>query len=185
MHKATKNLVDTYSGFAVETLNIRGMMKSRVGKSLADAALGEFIRILHYKVEWAGRQWLTLSAFTRSTGICPDCGTVGPKLPLAVREWACSVCGAVHDRDVAAAQVVLAKCQSQRLGLQQSSANSAGASQPIQVGQALSEPVREDEKRGIAVGIGISSTEGVRYYGPPTNVLMAGDCAGRVPLSKG
>lgn len=156
MHKATRRLVDTYAGFAVETLNIKGLMRSRIGKSFADAALGEFIRTLRYKAEWAGRQWITLPAFTRSTGVCPDCGAVGPKLPLAVREWTC-----LDDRDVAAARVIL------------------------QVGQALPEPSsagRLDGKRGFAVDVGVDLYELIRHYGPPTNVLLAGEQA---PLSKG
>jgi len=60
MHKATRALVDRYEGFAVETLNINGLMKTRMGKSFADAGLGKFLRVLRYKSEWAGRQWLTL-----------------------------------------------------------------------------------------------------------------------------
>jgi putative transposase len=170
MHKATKALVDRYEGFAVETLNIKGLMKTRMGKSFADAGLGEFLRVLRYKSEWAGRQWLTLPAFTRSTGVCPDCGVVGPKLSLSVREWTCAECGAVHDRDVAAAQIILARCQDQRLDL------------PIQVGRASPEPPRLEAKRGFAVDVGIDLSKLVRHYGPPTNVLTARESA---PLSKG
>jgi putative transposase len=163
MHKATRALVDRYEGFAVETLNIKGLMKTRMGKSFADAGLGEFLRVLRYKSEWAGRQWLTLPAFTRSTGVCPDCGVVGPKLSLSVREWTCAECGAVHDRDVAAARTILAKCQHQ-------------------VGQALPEPPRLEAKRGFAVDVGVDRIGSIRHYGPPTNVLTARESA---PLSKG
>jgi hypothetical protein len=41
MHKATRALVDQCEGFAVETLNINSLMKTRMGKSFADAGLGE------------------------------------------------------------------------------------------------------------------------------------------------
>jgi putative transposase len=63
--------------------------------------------MLRYKAEWAGREWRTVETFTHSTGVCPDCGLTGERQPLAVREWRCTGCGAVHDRDVAAARVVL------------------------------------------------------------------------------
>ncbi len=165
MHKATRALVDRYEGFAVETLNIKGLMKTRMGKSFADAGLGEFLRVLRYKSEWAGRQWLTLPAFTRSTGVCPDCGAVGPKLSLSIREWTCAVCGAVHDRDVAAARTILARCQDQQ-----------------QVGRASPEPAQFELKRGFAVDVGVDLYESIRHYGPPTNVLTARESA---PLSKG
>ena len=89
MHKATRKLVDTYDGFAVEDLSLRGMMRTRMAGSLADAGLGEFIRTLHYKAEWAGRSWHVHGRFVRSTGICPDCGHIGEKLALSVRSWVC------------------------------------------------------------------------------------------------
>jgi transposase len=34
-------------------------------------------------------------------------GQVGGKLALSVRTWACDGCGVIHDRDVAAARVIL------------------------------------------------------------------------------
>jgi putative transposase len=152
MHKATRALVDTYAGFAVENLSLRGMMRTRMAGSLADAGLGAFIRTLRYKAEWAGREWRVHARFKRSTGVCPDCCMIGAKLPLSVREWACDGCGAVHDRDVAAAQVIL-----------------SGA-----VGQALPEPISETKsKRGSAVRGGGRASARSSHGGPPSNVADA------------
>ncbi|RIV16192.1 transposase, partial [Alicyclobacillaceae bacterium I2511] len=39
---------------------------------------------------------------------CFDCGHIMPKMPLNVREWTCPECGETHDRDVNAAQNILA-----------------------------------------------------------------------------
>jgi putative transposase len=120
IHKATRKLVDTYEGFAVEDLSFRGMMKTRMAASLADAGLGAMLRILRYKAEWAGRTWAVYPRFFRSTGVCPSCSHVGLKLPLSVREWVCTCCGVVLDRDVAAAQIILrgavgqARCPNRR-----------------------------------------------------------------------
>ena len=51
---------------------------------------------------------LTVSAWTRTTGVCPDCGLVLPeKLPTSTREWSCPECGAHHNRDQASARVIL------------------------------------------------------------------------------
>ena len=49
VHKATRALVDRYEGFAVEDLSLRGMMRTRMAGSLADAGLGGFLRVLRYK----------------------------------------------------------------------------------------------------------------------------------------
>lgn len=149
MHKATRKLVDTYSGFAVEDLSLRGMIRTRMAGSLADAGLGEFVRTLHYKAEWAGRSWHVHGRFARSTGVCPDCGHVGERLALSVRSWACDSCGAVHDRDVAAARVIL-----------------AGAVLPVGQEPAAAMP----RKRGSAVRGGDRASARSSHGGPPSNV---------------
>jgi putative transposase len=149
MHKATRKLVDTYDGFAVEDLSLRGMMRTRMAGSLADAGLGEFVRTLRYKAEWAGRPWHVHGRFARSTGVCPDCSHVGENVALSVREWVCDGCGAVHDRDVAAARVIL-----------------SGA-----VPQALREPASDTRrKRGAVVRGGDRTPVRSSHGEPPSNV---------------
>ena len=149
MHKVTRKLVDTYGGFAVEDLSLRGLMRTRLAGSFADAGLGEFVRTLRYKAEWAGRSWHVHGRFARSTGVCPDCGCIGPRLRPGIETWACDGCGVIHDRDVAAARVIL-----------------SGA-----VGQALPEPGGDiRRKRGAAVRGGDRAPVRSSYGGPPSNV---------------
>ena len=107
LHKLTRRMVDTYEGFAVEDLNLKGLMKTRLAKSFADASLGELLRMLRYKAEWACREWRVMGRFQRSTGVCPDCDWVGPRLKPGIDTWTCGGCGVVHDRDTAAAKVIL------------------------------------------------------------------------------
>jgi transposase len=90
--------------------------------------------------------------FRRSTGVCPDTGTIGTKLPLSVRAWTCVCCGIRRDRDVAAAQVIL-----------------SGA-----VPQALREPASDTKpKRGAAVHGGVRAQAGASHDGSPSNVATA------------
>ena len=160
MHKATRALVDTYEGFAVEDLSLRTMMRTRMSGSLGDAGLGNFLRTLKYKAEWAGRTWHVHPRFQRSTGVCPDTGIVGPKLPLSVRSWTCACCAKLHDRDVAAAQVIL-----------------RGASVPDMVGQVMPEPALvTGPKRGAAVRGGGRASARPSRGGSPSNVTQAHGC---------
>jgi IS605 OrfB family transposase len=152
LHKASRVLVNRYAGFAVETLRLRGLMRTRLAKSFADAGLAKFLRVLRYKAEWAGREWRTLEAFTRSTGVCPDCGLTGERLPLAVREWRCTGCGAVHDRDVAAARVVLIRA------VRRGTPELAGTVQ---------------RKRGIAARGGAGARASASHGGSPSNTAEA------------
>ena len=156
VHKATRALVDRYEGFAVEDLSLHGMMRTRMAGSLADAGLGTLLRVLRYKAEWAGRAWHVHGRFQRSTGVCPDCGQAGAKLPLSVRTWACDGCGNRHDRDVAAARVILA---------------GARAAQAAPVGPVRPEPApAKGRKRGAAVHGGVLAQAGAGHAGPPANV---------------
>ncbi len=149
MHKATRSLVDTYAGFAVEDLSLRGLMRTRMAGSLADAGLGTFLRVLRYKAEWAGRAWHVHARFKRSTRVCPWTGLAGPKLPLSMRSWTCGCCGIRHDRDVAAARVILGDT----------------------VPRASREPASDTKpKRGLAVRGGVRAKARASHGGPPANV---------------
>ena len=165
MHNATRALVDRYEGFAVEDLSLRGMMRTRMAGSLADAGLGGFLRVLRYKAEWAGRGWHVHPRFQRSTGVCPNCGQVGAKLSLSIRAWTCDGCGSVHDRDVAAARVILA---------------GATAAQAAAVGPVRPEPApAKGRKRGAAVHGGVLAQAGASHGGPPANVAGSHDFDGK------
>jgi transposase len=109
-HVASIRIVAKAAVIGRETLNIKGMARSRLAKSVADAGMGELHRQIDYKAGWHGRKVVKLKPFERSTGVCPrpGCGVVGPKLPLHVRRWTCAGCGAKHERDAAAAEHIAA-----------------------------------------------------------------------------
>lgn len=151
-HQRSRELIDQHEGVAVETLRLKGLMRTRLAKSFADAGLGELRRQLAYKSAWARREFCEMPTFQRSTGVCPDCGLVGPKLPLSVRAWRCAGCDAVHDRDVAAAQVIL-RCAVPRVH-----AGTGGESR---------------EKRGFAARGGVRARARASHGGPPANVAEA------------
>ena len=49
---------------------------------------------------------LVVDKWTRTTGVCPECGWVlEHKLSLDERKWTCPCCHAEHDRDQASAQI--------------------------------------------------------------------------------
>nr|WP_240542981.1 transposase [Solihabitans fulvus] len=59
--------------------------------------------MLEYKAVRHGRTFTRVDRWFPSTRTCSDCGVIGEKLPLDIREWTCR-CGARHDRDVNAAK---------------------------------------------------------------------------------
>jgi putative transposase len=94
----------------VESLRIKNMVKNHcLAKSIHDVGWGEFVRQLEYKAAWYGRTLVKIDTFFPSSKRCFDCGHVLETLALEEREWTCPKCGVHHDRDLNAANNVLAE----------------------------------------------------------------------------
>ncbi|MBI5031618.1 MAG: IS200/IS605 family element transposase accessory protein TnpB [Chloroflexi bacterium] len=104
-HKLSRQLTDTHSLIAMEDLNILGLSRSRLAKSVHDAGWGQLITLLAYKAENAGSQVVLVDPRFTSQG-CSECGCIVPK-DLSVRVHRCPECGVVLDRDVNAARNIL------------------------------------------------------------------------------
>ncbi|GEM88366.1 RNA-guided endonuclease InsQ/TnpB family protein [Meiothermus granaticius] len=102
LHKLTTGLVQKYDGLCIEDLNLRGMAKTKLSKSVLDAALGEFRRQLEYKTIWHCKHLAVIDRYFPSSRLCRECGSINANLTLSDRVWICE-CGAVHDRDLNAA----------------------------------------------------------------------------------
>lgn len=88
------------SFIVVEDLNIAGMMKNgNLSKSVADASMQIFHRILEYKCNWYGIDLIKADRWYPSSKRCNVCGTIYKELKLSEREWTCRECGVVHNRD--------------------------------------------------------------------------------------
>jgi len=109
LHKLTIRLVRENQTIAVEDLALKNMVKNRkLALSITDASWGELVRQLEYKCDWYGRTLVKIDRWFPSSKRCGKCGHIVEKLPLNIREWDCPNCGAHHDRDINAAQNILA-----------------------------------------------------------------------------
>jgi putative transposase len=104
-HKLSRELVARFPLIFTEDLNIKGLSRSHVAKSIADAGWSQFLFFLDYKAANAGGQRIEVDARGTSQ-YCPECGCSVEK-SLSVRVHRCQSCGYVAPRDVAAAQVIL------------------------------------------------------------------------------
>jgi putative transposase len=86
---------------AHENLNIKGLAKSKLAKSVNDAGWGQFLQILNTKAASAGCLVVAVNPNGTSQE-CSDCGATVPKV-LADRWHSCQ-CGASYDRDHNAAR---------------------------------------------------------------------------------
>ena len=107
-----RSLVARYDTIYVEDLNIKGLARSALAKSVNDAAWGNFLNWLNCKAEEAGRRVEEVDPRGTSQS-CSACSVVASeKLSLAIRTFKCGSCGASLDRDVNAARNILGLGQS-------------------------------------------------------------------------
>jgi len=102
LHKLTTRLVNEHDGLCIEDLSLKGLARTKLAKSFADAAMGEFRRQLQYKSEWRRKHLAVIDRGFPSSRLCRGCGVIHAELTLSDRHWICQ-CGMVHDRDESAA----------------------------------------------------------------------------------
>ncbi|MFD0407901.1 RNA-guided endonuclease InsQ/TnpB family protein [Kitasatospora sp. NPDC127116] len=108
LHKLTTRLVRENQTVVIEDLTVRNMLKNRkLARSISDASWTELRSMLEYKAQWYGRELIAVDRWFPSSRLCSACGTLQGRMPLNVREWTCG-CGTTHDRDVNAAENILA-----------------------------------------------------------------------------
>lgn len=100
-YKTAQQLLEKYDVIAYEDLNVKGLAKTRMSKSILDAGWSEFLTILACKAESAGKIAIAVNPSGTSQN-CSNCGTHIPKT-IADRWHSCHVCGLELDRDVNAA----------------------------------------------------------------------------------
>jgi putative transposase len=105
-HNLSKWLVDNFDNILMEDLNIAGMKKSNLAKSVSDAGWASLVSKIEYKSRWAGRSFHKVDRWFASSKTCSHCGHK-VQLTLADREWTCPSCGTYHNRDENAAINIL------------------------------------------------------------------------------
>lgn len=100
--KLSTRLINENQIICLETLKSSEMVKNRkLSKSIQDASWYEFTRQLEYKGLWHNRSVVKISQFYPSSQICSNCGNQSKQTKdLRCREYNCTVCGLIIDRDL-------------------------------------------------------------------------------------
>jgi putative transposase len=107
-HKNARKLVIEHDAIFHEKLNIAPMARSRLAKSVHDAGWSQFLAILSFKAEEAGRRVVGVNPRYTSQD-CSSCRH-RQKVPIG-KLYVCAQCGAELNRDVNAALNVLLRGQ--------------------------------------------------------------------------
>jgi putative transposase len=103
--KTATRLFRENQSIAMETLNIKGMLKNhKLARSIAYQSWGTFAKIMRDCAQKFGKNLYFIDQWYASSKICSSCGAKKEKLTLKEREWTCTVCGTTHDRDFNAAK---------------------------------------------------------------------------------
>lgn len=109
LHKATTMITKSYGYVAIENLAVSNLVKNHnLAKAIYDCGWYEFRRQLEYKAKWYGSEVKVIGRFEPSSKTCSNCGSINQGLKLSCRTWTCKACGTTHDRDVNAANNILA-----------------------------------------------------------------------------
>lgn len=105
LHKLSTRLVQMHGAIFVGNVSASKLAKTKLAKSVLDAGWSSFRTMLKYKCDYAA-VWFDEVDESYSTQECSVCHErTGPKgsQGLSVRQWECSVCNTLHDRDLNAA----------------------------------------------------------------------------------
>ena len=105
-HKLSRAITDNCVAFICEDLAVKNMMKNRhLSKSIASVGWSQFLTMVQYKMERAGKYFRKISRWYPSSQTCGCCGYKNTDVKdLSVRKWKYPKCGTWHDRDVNAQQ---------------------------------------------------------------------------------
>lgn len=103
LDKFSRKLARENQTVGMETLSVSGMGKTRLAKSVYDTGMGMLNSMVEYKAAEHGGVVVRVGRWEPTTQVCSQCKHRGGRLPLSVRQWTCSQCGAHLDRDFNAA----------------------------------------------------------------------------------
>jgi IS605 OrfB family transposase len=107
-HKWTTWVARNFRLIFIGDVSSSKLAKTKMAKSVYDAGWYASKQALRYKASRHGGICEEVSELF-TTQICSECSAKPPSRPrgiadLGMREWECSLCGAIHDRDVNAAR---------------------------------------------------------------------------------
>jgi putative transposase len=99
-HKLSTKIINENQVIVRENLAVKNMMQNRkLSRAIHQVAWSKFNNMITYKAQWHNREIIEADRFYPSSKECNCCKHINHGLSLKHREWTCSNCNAVHDRD--------------------------------------------------------------------------------------
>src|SRR5262249_5429102 len=81
-HKLSTEIIRENQAVYVEDLVVRGLARTRLGKSVHDVGWSSFVHMLEYKAALYGREFRRIGRFEPTSRMCSACGLKGGRKPL-------------------------------------------------------------------------------------------------------
>ena len=108
LHVETARLAKSHGVVVLEKLNVAGMKRSNLGRSISDASWSKFAEFLKYKMARSGGSVVEVPA-AYSSQTCSACGVVDAKSRVSQSKYLCTSCGFVDHADLNAAKIILSR----------------------------------------------------------------------------
>ena len=111
IHLITTNIVKENDLIVTEDLKVKDMIinsNKNLNKLITNTSMSEIIRQLEYKTKWSNKRLIKVDTYYPSSQICSTCGNINKDVKdLSIREYKCSKCGNIIDRDINASINIL------------------------------------------------------------------------------
>ena len=102
LHKVTTRLARENQTNVIEDLNVAGMARTNLARSVLDVGCGMFRHMMTYKSQKFGSQLVVANRWFPSTKTCSRCGHLRD-MPMGKEIYRCDACGLTIGRDLNAA----------------------------------------------------------------------------------
>lgn len=104
LHVESARLAKSHGVVVIEKLNVKGMLRGNLARSIADAGWSRFASMLRYKLEWSGGTLVEVPA-AYSSQTCNACGCIDANSRIEER-FSCTGCGHIDHADLNAAKIL-------------------------------------------------------------------------------
>ena len=119
IHKESRRIANGWDAVCMRGDSVRELSKKMTLGSAQEAGFGMFRECLRYKLERQGKSLILVDRYFPSTRTCSACGLVRDEVSYRESSWTCPKCGAVHKREVNAAQNIKAQGLAQYFSTQE------------------------------------------------------------------
>jgi len=100
--------VSNYDVICIENLSVKNMAKNhKLARAIMSCGWGRIVNLLEEKCNRYKKTLIKINRFYPSSKTCNHCGHYKHDLTLKDREWVCTECGCIIDRDINAAKNIL------------------------------------------------------------------------------